>query len=105
MKKIVLTMMAVGMIAVAGATGNETVVSTEVSAPVGGSLKLINDTDGEVSIHTGTGFVTLNKGGSTSITCEEGKEIRMADKGKKGDVIFTVESSMCGKTIKLSAYM
>ena len=71
----------------------------------GGSFKILNDTDADVQIHTGGGFVELNKGSSTSVTCEAGREIRQANKGKKGDIIFTVDDSMCGKTIKLSSYL
>ncbi len=77
----------------------------ETNATVGGSFKILNDTDNEVQIYTGSGFVELNKGASTSITCEAGREIRSANKGKKGDVIFVVDDSMCGKTIKLSKYL
>lgn len=76
-----------------------------VTVENGGSFKILNDTDNDVQIHTGSGFVELNKGSSTSITCEAGREIRSATKGKKGDVIFTVDDSMCGKTIKLSKYL
>lgn len=70
-----------------------------------GSFKILNDTDADVQIYTGSGFVEINKGSSTSVTCENGKEIRKANKGKKGDVIFTVDASMCGKTVKLSKYL
>lgn len=78
---------------------------TPVTVDIGGSFKILNDTDNDVQIHTGSGFVELNKGSSTSLTCEAGREIRQANKGKKGDVIFTVDDSMCGKTIKLSKYL
>ena len=66
------------------------------------SFKLINDTKDKVSIHTGSGFVSLNKGASTSITCNTGKEVRWADSGKKGAIIFKISSEHCGKTLKLS---
>jgi hypothetical protein len=78
---------------------------TDVNVSINGSFKILNDTDGDVQIYTGSGFVELKKGASTSITCEAGREIRKANKGKKGDVIFTVENSMCGKTVKLSKYI
>ncbi len=66
------------------------------------SFKLVNDTGEKVSIYTGTGFVSLNNGGSTSITCNKGKEVRWAESGRKGDVIFKISSEHCGKTLKLS---
>lgn len=66
------------------------------------SFKLINDTKEKVSIHTGYGFVSLNKGSKTSISCDSGKEVRWANEGKKGDVIFKITDDICGKTMKLS---
>lgn len=66
------------------------------------SFTLINDTKEKVSIHTGSGFVSLNKGSKTSITCKVGKEVRWAESGKKKDLIFKITNEMCGKTIKLS---
>mgnify|MGYP000666347512 CR=1 FL=1 len=81
---------------------NQPKVEATTKAIVGSSFKLINDTKDKVSIYTGTGFVSLNKGSSTSISCNTGKEVRWANKGKKGSVIFKIESKHCGKTIKLS---
>lgn len=80
-------------------------VENNTNIKIEGSFKILNDTDADVQIYTGSGFVELNKGASTSITCEPGREIRKANKGKKGDVIFTVDDSMCGKTVKLSKYL
>ncbi|MFT3744610.1 MAG: hypothetical protein QM785_10005 [Pyrinomonadaceae bacterium] len=99
MRNIIL--IAVAMIAFAAAT-SVVVTRTEAAAA---SFKLINDTDGDVQIHTGSGFIELNKSSSTSITCDVGREIRLANKGKKGNVLFVVSESMCGKTVKLSAYL
>jgi len=70
--------------------------------PIYSSFSLINDTKEKVSIYTGSGFVSLNKGSKTSISCKVGKEVRWAEKGKKKDVIFKIKSDMCGKTLKLS---
>jgi hypothetical protein len=78
---------------------------TEIEVVIGSSFKLINDTKNKVSIYTGTGFVSLNKGSSTSISCNIGKEVRWANKGKKGNLIFKIESKHCGKTIKLTKVM
>ena len=83
---------------------NNDVNSVEVVTPVA-SFKLVNDTGDKVSIYTGSGFVSLNKGSSTSISCNTGKEVRWANKGKKGDVIFKISSDHCGKTIKLSKFL
>ena len=72
---------------------------------VGESFSLINDSKDKISIHTGTGFVSLNKGSKTSIGCNVGKEVRWGNEGKKGDVIFKITADMCGKTLKLSELM
>lgn len=72
------------------------------AATIESSFSLINDSKDKISIHTGTGFVSLNKGSKTSIGCNIGKEVRWANEGKKGDVIFKITSEMCGKTLKLS---
>lgn len=82
-------------------TSDQTSIETSVYA----SFSLVNDTKEKVSIHTGSGFVSLNKGSKTSITCNKGKEVRWAESGKKRDVIFKITDDMCGKTIKLSDYL
>ncbi len=70
------------------------------------SMKIVNDTDEDIRIHTGSGVVTLTRrGGSTSITCKAGTKIHTAPDGVKKDLIFTVEDSMCGTTVKLSEYL
>ncbi|WP_452232476.1 hypothetical protein [Lacinutrix sp. MEBiC02595] len=79
--------------------------SQNMEISIASSFSLVNDTKEKVSIYTGTGFVSLNKGSKTSITCNIGKEVRWANKGRKGDVIFKITSDMCGKTIKLSKVM
>ncbi len=79
--------------------------SLEKVSALESSFSLINDTKDKVSIHTGTGFVSLNKGSKTSIGCNVGKEVRWANEGKKGDVIFKITDDMCGKTLKLSELM
>ena len=76
-----------------------------IEASTFASFSLVNDTKEKVSIHTGSGFVSLNKGSKTSITCKKGKEVRWAESGKKRDVIFEITDDMCGKTIKLSNYL
>ena len=76
----------------------------KIEITIGSSFTLINDTKEKVWIYTGSGFVSLNKGSKTSIGCSIGKEVRFAESGKKGVVIFKITSSHCGKTIKLSEY-
>lgn len=86
---------------------NEMIKKQQLTSIVttGSSFSLINDTKDKVSIHTGTGFVSLNKGSKTSIGCNVGKEVRWAESGKKRDVIFKIKDDMCGKTLKLSELM
>lgn len=78
---------------------------SNIEVVLGESFSLINDSKDKISIHTGTGFVSLNKGSKTSIGCNVGKEVRWANEGKKGDVIFKITADMCGKTLKLSELM
>ncbi|MDP5000536.1 MAG: hypothetical protein NWQ15_01460 [Flavobacterium sp.] len=77
----------------------------QIEIKIESSFSLINDSKDKISIHTGTGFVSLNKGSKTSIGCNVGKEVRWANEGKKGDVIFKITADMCGKTLKLSEVM
>ena len=75
-----------------------TTQDTEVS---GGKVTVINDTDNKVSLHTGSGSVSLNpNGGKTSFSCDTGKKVK-AD----GKEIFTNSSDFCGETVKLSEYL
>ena len=107
MKKSILILGAFAFLLAGSSTSfaGEPVKTIETEESTGSSFKLINDTGDKISIHTGSGFVSLNKGGSTSISCNVGKEIRFAESGKKGDVIFEIESSHCGKTLKLSDFL
>jgi len=82
-----------------------TTINLEITEATFASFSLINDTKEKVSIHTGSGFVSLNKGSKTSITCKVGKEVRWAERGSKKDVIFKITDDMCGKTIKLSKFL
>lgn len=74
----------------------------KVEVAIGSSFSLINDTKEKVTIHTGSGIVSLNKGSKTSIGCNVGKEVCWANNGKKGKVIFKITKDLCGKTVKLS---
>ena len=107
MKKLSFLLILISFLSITPVLAKTTIELTDqnISSPISGSFKILNDTDADVQIYTGSGFVELNKGASTSITCEPGREIRKANKGKKGDVIFTVDDSMCGKTVKLSKYL
>ena len=70
------------------------------------SVKIVNDTKQDIRIHTGQAHVMLyHGGGSTSVACEAGRKISKSDGSKKGSLIFTINSDMCGKTVKLSAYL
>lgn len=107
MKRIsLLTIFAVAFAAILFSTAQKAEMApVKSSSTFSSSFKILNDTSDSIQVHTGSGIVNLNKGGSTSVSCNEGREIRTADKGKKGGLIFTVDSSMCGKTVKLSKYL
>jgi hypothetical protein len=103
MKKIIiiLAILSLGLISFT----TKKVCKSSIEINIGESFSLINDTKDKVSIHTGTGFVSLNKGSKTSIGCNIGKEVRWAESGKKGAVIFKITKDMCGETLKLSELM
>jgi hypothetical protein len=104
MKTIIIALST--LVLVSYSEGKQTLNTSEKTAiSIASSFSLVNDTKEKVSIYTGSGFVSLNKGSKTSISCNSGKEVRWANKGKKGDVIFKITSDMCGKTIKLSKVM
>ena len=103
MRKIIIILAALSL-GLASFTTKET-PKPSIEVYVGESFSLINDTKDKISIHTGTGFVSLNKGSKTSISCNVGKEVRWAESGKKGDVIFKITKEMCGETLKLSELM
>lgn len=103
MKKIILLAAVVFGLCSFTAVVSTNEISTEYA--ISKSFTLINDTKNEVSIHTGTGFVTLNKGSKTSIGCNTGKEVSWAEKGKKGNAIFKITDDICGTTVKLSSYV
>jgi len=69
------------------------------------SFKIYNDTSSKVSIHTGSGIANLNKGSSTSVSCRTGKKVYTASHGSKGRFLFTISSSTCGSTVRLSSVM
>jgi len=106
-KKLIVLLVLTIIFANIAIFAKKSVISYEnaVNSTARASFKILNDTDGDIEIHTGAGFVELNKGSSTGVTCEAGREIRHANKGKKGDVFFVIDDSMCGKTVKLSKYL
>ncbi len=74
-----------------------------------------NDTAYEVQIHTGSvargnagntvsEIKKVSAGSSISVPCEAGREISRYSNDKKGKLIVTISSNMCGKTLKLSEY-
>jgi len=75
--------------------------NVELLSTSGGKITLINDTSEKLSIHTGTGSVSLNpRGGKTSFSCNIGEKVKV-----DGDVIFTIDEDFCGETVYLSEYL
>ncbi len=105
MKKAILLLSFVVLTSFGTIPNPEIKSNLKTETVLGESFSLINDSKDKISIHTGTGFVSLNKGSKTSIGCNVGKEVRWANEGKKGDVIFKITADMCGKTLKLSELM
>ena len=67
----------------------------------GGKITLINDTSEKLSVHTGSGSVSLNpRGGKTSFSCNIGKKVKV-----NGDVVFTISDKHCDETVYLSEYL
>ena len=80
-------------------------IKIEATVAPKGSFKILNDTGSKISIYTGSGYVTLNNGSSTSVSCNTGKKVYTASNGTKDDFIFEIKSSMCGNTVRLSDYL
>jgi hypothetical protein len=106
MKKSILMMGALITFTIGGFTLGTPVKTNTIIYGVNSSVKILNDTDNEIKIHTGSGVVTLNaNGGSTSISCNVGTKIYTAPNGSKKDLIFEIDDTMCDKTVKLSKYL
>jgi hypothetical protein len=69
-------------------------------------ISIINDTDEDLYIYNGQTHIALTRlGGATSIPCEIGRRIYRSNGKIKGSLLFTVQDYMCGKPIKISAYL
>jgi len=68
-------------------------------------FKVKNDTGSSVTLHTGSGTSPMNNGTQREFCMEEGKKLCVADKGRPGKVLLTVDATMAGKTFKLSDLM
>lgn len=106
-KTIFVSLLAVGFIALNSSFTKPPVTASSVmESPYSSSVKIVNDTDNDIRIHTGSGHVMLNHGGgSTSVDCEDGRKISYSNGSKATGLIFTIDNSMCGKTVKLSTYI
>lgn len=99
MKKIAI--ITLGLALVFGTFSFVSSNDTTVEVARSSSFKLINDTSSSVKLKHKGGSMTLNKGGSTSLSCTRtGNEIYID--GKK---LHTVSDDDCGETIKLSSWM
>lgn len=70
-------------------------------------VKIKNDTGEDHKVITSSGGSTSvpDQSGVTTITVEVGDTVFLYDGGKKGAKLFVVDSSMDGKTFKLSDFM
>lgn len=106
MKKLIFASIIVLSISFSSAFTTSASNGNGIENPVLSSVKIVNDTDEDIRIHTGSGHVMLNHGGgSTSVECEEGRKISYSNGSKATGLIFTIDNSMCGKTVKLSTYI
>jgi len=106
MKKLVIFAVAVMCLGAVSATGTFSKNENPTENPIGGTVKIVNDTKESLTIHTGQAHVKLiSGGGSTSVGCEAGRKISLSDGSKATKLLFKIDESMCGKTVKLSAYL
>lgn len=100
MKKIVI--IALGLTLTLGVMSFSNMSSNnEPTEVMSSSFKLINDTGASVKLKHKGGSMTIQKGGSTSLSCTKtGNDIYI-----DGDKVHTVSSDDCGKSIKLSTWM
>lgn len=107
MQKFIFPLLMVAFLMVSASFSSTRVVRvSNLETPLLNSVKIVNDTKNDIRIFTGQAHVMLyHGGGSTSVGCEAGRKIYTSDGSKKGSLIFTINSDMCGKTVKLSAYL
>jgi len=96
---ILSMIVAFGSMSFMSSSANETVTETAVEA-VGSGIKIINNTGEKVKLKLPSGSVSLNNGGSTSISCKIGGKIYV-----DGSHVHTISDDDCGETIKLSQWM
>jgi uncharacterized protein YxeA len=106
MKKIFVLL---AVVAIALAASSFTYIATNNTATEDAvantkyDIKIKNDTDDAVStINTAGGGYNLAKGVVTTIKMEEGDELFIKEKGKKGRKLLTVTPEMDGKVQLLS---
>ncbi|MFN3315384.1 MAG: hypothetical protein ACK40K_01125 [Raineya sp.] len=110
MKKIAqISVLAFGLFAVSSFNAQESnkELSIVVSKKPNGEVcfKVKNDTGSSVTLHTGSGTAPMNNGTQREFCMEEGKKLTIADKGRPGKVLITVDAKIAGKTFKLSDLM
>jgi hypothetical protein len=109
MKKLAILIMALISLTFVSATIETSAYDVEISAPQNGFVKVVNDTKNDVMIHTGGNTPAHTKlsrgGGSTSIACDNGRKVSFSNGNKATELIFKIDDSMCGKTVKLSQYI
>ena len=110
MKKIAqISVLAFGLFAISAfnVQENNKEVNIVISKKTNGEVcfKVKNDTGSSVTLHTGSGTAPMNNGTQREFCMEEGKKLAVADKGRPGKVLLTVDAKMAGKTFKLSDLM
>jgi hypothetical protein len=74
-----------------------------IEAPKGKiCFKIENDTGKSQTLHTGSGTTVINGSTTNEICIEDGGKLYAAVSGSKGKVLLNVNSSVSGKTFKLS---
>ena len=105
-KSIILSVFLMFFLLVGTSFVGADITTKQPNVVLAAQVKILNDTGREVRIYTSQGLTRINNKAGHYVNCITGVKIyRENNKKSRGSVMFVLNPSMCGKTIKLSSYL